>query len=1702
VGINDVLGAIGDAVDKINKWTSLAPSGYEDKPLGSLDSSGLHVNNPFGDTSSVGTGKAAPAASGLNLGIESTMSGMRWLYSNGVSQPIATAALVNKLGRRNNNDPWGFDKDFFSAKSWTDSWHAANHISPGQALTLNPDEAKAAINSPLLYYKPPESYLPPGFDKLPDDQQQQLLKQAGMPAVGNAFIEKQRGNNAWFKYGTGAIDFSSATFLDPTANAVGVAGKVRRLSQVKEMPKGGWDGAQIDHLVNQSQMQKLMNGIWLNKDNPQLINNTALAQHSGMGPRFGAIVSKLQDPDELNLFIRTGMGDMRAMDELSMRNAEAALRLRSDTTRLSGLDLMRTRYSSMPAMQNLIDVETNRISQQIGSDRSLIDRYTSIVGDADAGIPSAANQIDALHVSKWSMQRAMDKTAAQNAYRAGPARGVGGRTKPVLDENGNPVLDEAGKPRVLSAGRPVTIQPGQPFITKASYTPTPIDTGYLKTQLWGAGDYFSGPVTLVRSLKNFHPNGYMRVDVLDKDSLNELRGHLARIPGIKESTRADILNKYLKTDTEAQRLDLLEDVGRLGAAKVAQKYGLKPEDGEEFYRKHQTMRLGELDNMQRYSAALRSPDDVAAGMPLHVDEFTIDGGKVKLSPFTVTRLANGHTFQDLDALGKVLARHGSKFDTLRTAMGTSRDAMEGFADYSSYLWKATTLFRLGYIPRVLGDDLASQWARAGTAAMALRGARGVKNAFHNIALSVTRPALEAREANARAGVGVAAEEMADLAPQIRKLEGRFATENAARTRDVALSAQRLQRAEARLANLDPAATPAQRNALQTFVQGKRNEVARANARAGSEVWPGKAADLQRLKDQHDFLSRYHDLGTRAADDYATQQLKVRQGTQAVEIDGKVFPAAFGGREGEYYHALTSADESVGNIFATNKQLMQGNLERSFNHGAKPISAAQDEIEHAKAWTHAINNVIMQDPLQRMMVQGRINSTEEAVRWMETTPAGLAYRKRLPKYLNDEDIAQSQRYEIDQYMHLPEIRMKALEEGGVSPDFLKQAAPDIIDRPDVHIGQVGQSQLHHANTLDRVIEKWYRFAATQPANKMSRHPLFNQFYEGHLKKITNQRKLQGQRDFTVGDVNAIAHASRQLALRDMRGLVFDIAHRSDAAAALRYISPFFSATAESFQRWGRVIADKPQIVGYAGNWYNAPAYNGAMQDLDGNTVNADGNTYIPIYPLKADGSPDYTKKPQVVKRQVPKSERYIVTRVPKWFAESPLGAAFNVQQAGGKLALSQNSMDMVTQGDPWFNPGVGPIVQIPVNELVKDKPRAAEMAREFGVLPFGVQGGGTFGDSPIGRAANMATPAQFRNFLTAFDTSDTRYQQIKLQIMQKAIFEHEELGKPMLSAQQIADKTRNYWLFSASSSFLQPVATQRKDPYQFYRDQYNGLRNQNPLTADDQFLERYGESYFIFAQEISKSVGVQPTMKAIGLARKYSKEIEKNPDLAALVIGPEGNGPFSPEAYQYELNNPLTPGGAEMMRTKMSADDAMKENQRRLGWAKYTAKMNTVTASLHKAGFASFADAGAEDFADQKKAWTSLYAEPLYPDGTPNPYYNAEWSKDFFTTDQRKYERLIPGLTQIANSDLAKLPARSDLRMLQQYLGGRKALLGQLNTLKAANEPHTLAAAANVDLKNQWISFVDGLVEADTRFGDLYHRYLARDMGVDAEEEAQ
>lgn len=1577
------------------------------------------------------------------------MHGMAWLYDNGISQPMSTFLLAGTHA-----ESQGFG-ELFEASNWAKSWRVANHVSPGQAFWADHGEVEEILKDRPLYATPAAAYLPPGWKDLSEDEQQNLLKQAGMPVVGNRAVEQMRRDSDFFKYASGATDFAARWWLDPTVLAGKGIGAARAKYVVTARPKGGWSGEDIGRMMESSRMAKAQAFIWNNRENPQLINNLSMFKKSALGPRAGSIISQLKSPEEVSLFLRTTLGDVEARARLQSENAAAGLRMDEVTERISKLELEalpRVRAQNNPQAEAMVQARMDELRATFQADDDLVARYEATLNHYA--------ELDALNLTGLSASRAYARTANEKLFRTGPAMGT--------------VSTAVG---------------GKGVATKAP--------GIAKARIY-ANDMFGSSSTFIRSFAEAHPNGLIQIDDLHPEAIDELRGQISRIPGIGPDIRADMLNRYLKTTTEGERMALLEEVQGIGVTKVAEKHGMTYDEGMALYREYRANITHGQEELRRYSGANFGDEKQS------VDIFAGHDGRLKIHPNMVTKLANDQILIDLTMLDKTLARHSSALKALRTSKAGNPDWIVDGLDYVSHLWKFATLFRLGYIPRVLADDLLGQTARLGAATMAARAGYGVKNLATNLFQWKRASHYEGAEATALQGLKYADEEIKALKPEVDKLAARLEAASASHRTDLGKARSRATRANRRLALMDQAADPVKYSAMERLAVKLDQQVTAAERRLETHS-PARRERLTVLQEQMDELLAGRELQVTAAEAAkAMKQKGFRQSSQLdrpVSVGGVELPPALAGEQGEYYMKMISSDDSLRTLLQRNKQLIHSNLQRSAStKAAAPISYPGTEKTFVEAWHKAINHQIMQDEFARMAVQGK--SVEDMAKWLGTTPAGRAYRKRLGiKYDTPERIAAAVWHEVDEYMPAASGVREAALKGEADIDYLTELAKTKQHPQYVHSHQLGEALAGSnaaARATDRVIDWWYKWAASLPADRMSRHPLFNQLYEGHARNLVGQELKQGVK-VSQKDADRLAETARRLALKDTRKLVFDIAHRSDAGHMLRFMSPFFAATTEAWQRWARIIADRPQVVGYASMFFNAPLSWGWAQDRDGNKIGRDGMATV---------VDDKTGK--LVQRFVPKGERMIMARVPKFLVTSDIGKALGMDSLDNKAKnwlISQDSMNLITQGDPWFNPGTGPVVSIPASLLVKDKPKWAEMLRHLGVLPFGPTPGGV-GETML----QQGLPVYARNFLTAFDTSDERYQRIKLQIMQRAAYEHANMGKPMPSAKEIADQTRNYWLFTAGSAFLQPFATTRQDKYQFYRDQYNNLRRKDPLKADEEFLERFGESYFVFAQATSENEGGVPaTMKAVELQKKYADVIAQNPDLAALIIGPEGNGPFSPEAYAYQLTTPLTPGGAEAQRTRMSADEAMAENQRRLGWAKYTQVMNALTAQLESAGFRTFEDEGAEEFKRLKGLVPQLYGSPTLPDGSENPRYIEEWSKDYYSMDSMKYDRLIPGLTAVAYSDLAKNRNRTDLRRLQEYLRVRKAVVTELNRRYTVNSAalrarglkgdaaKSLGAEDNADLAKGWAVFVDSLIESDTRFGDLYHRYLSRDMSVDIEE---
>jgi hypothetical protein len=290
---------------------------------------------------------------------------------------------------------------------------------------------------------------------------------------------------------------------------------------------------------------------------------------------------------------------------------------------------------------------------------------------------------------------------------------------------------------------------------------------------------------MVRSFKEAHPNGLIAVDDIHPEAVDELRAQISRIPGIGPDIRSDLLNRYLKTTSEGQRIDALEEIQGLGVTQVAKKYGLTHDEGMSLYREYRANITHGQEGLRRYSGA--SSDGV------NVDEFMGHGEALTVHPNMVTKLANNQVLIDLSGLDRTLARHSSALKALRTAKIGNPDWMVDSLDHFSHLWKFATLFRLGYIPRVLSDDLAGQVARVGAAAMAVRAGYGMKNLATNLFHWKAPSHYEGAMAVAKEGVRYADDEIKALLPQAEGLRSTIAQREAVHKADLGKAKSRATR---------------------------------------------------------------------------------------------------------------------------------------------------------------------------------------------------------------------------------------------------------------------------------------------------------------------------------------------------------------------------------------------------------------------------------------------------------------------------------------------------------------------------------------------------------------------------------------------------------------------------------------------------------------------------------------------------------------------------------------------------------------------------------------------------------------------------------------------------------------------------------------------------------------------------------------------
>lgn len=1139
------------------------------------------------------------------------------------------------------------------------------------------------------------------------------------------------------------------------------------------------------------------------------------------------------------------------------------------------------------------------------------------------------------------------------------------------------------------------------------------------------------PIKIVRSYNDIKPSYF--IDIHAENSFKELDAALAEHKALPREVKDRMVSDYIKA-TPAQRSMVLQKIENETVRKMIDDYNLKNPGKQidrsiaddlymDFIERRRGTQAAAGSRTESYGAG-RIDDPNNPGLTVRIAEVDAGGGRIVPTPMFDTQLANNHVLMDFKTMERAINTQGERFQKLKDLNGKGWYRVNETADYLGTVWKFAQLARVGYGPRALADDFLGQLARFGGMAMASRVGTGTGTFVTDLV----------RGKFAKGGVATARANIAMLDTQIADL-----------TR------------------------------MQSSAQAEMLRV-----QAGV-----KSGDLKALTDDlNDITDEISKVKLQHADE--TEKAALGSQMRDVKIGRQVFEGALAGKQGEMFRDFTAGQRNFANMMGSSSDWY---LKRMRRRNWQAIGVTEHGAEkHLDAWYRVVNDQIGQSELGRLVLMGA--NEADVVKWLNS-PAGKRFKDEMPtKHLSDTERARNVIKYVDDILPLAGSGMDAARVAAAEGKLTKEMLETLParNRPDVNAEMYSYSEGRNPVTqlLDQSIEGWYKFSNQLPATHLLRHPLFGQQYKANLADALKRLEAQGVTRIDEGMRKTLESNARQAALKDVKNFTFTMDHETKMAYGMRHFGAFFGAQQESWNRWARIISDKPSTLGRVGQVYSAPARAGMVVDVEGNPV--DGSGYI--------------TDPETGEKRLTKfGERKIMIQIPEYLGGKKFNKALGLDE-DASFTVPMSSLNIVlNHGDGYLPVGAGPFVQIGVNHFAQENPQLADVAKKFGVLPFGAQ------DSVM----DFINPNTGKRMGDSMDDRSETKQRLLFYSMQVEHYKYETgLRDTEPTWDELLDRADRWSWFRTAMAFSLPFSVNQQDPYQYFRDEFDRMQKLDPNSADEKFYEKYGDSFYMFSRSMSQNnTGLKPTVEGVQMGAYYQDLVNKvGPEYAGLIVGDEGDGEFSQGAYFYQKTHGAGAGSGKMQREQLDPREAWKKGQISKGWQQFNSVMTGLDAQLFSLGLGSYDDPGAEQLKLGKKALVYLLTNDTMPDGKPNSFYNEAWEEEFNSFDKGKYDRNAMKLSEVVddpelwakavNPD-GSVGMRSDIYTLRSYLDNRKEMQKALLIRKQAGGSEDITAKQNGDLKDSWDRFVLKLLESDTKFGWVHRRYFSGDMGFDKEQ---
>lgn len=1622
--------------------------------------------------------------------VDKLASGAYWLYSNVVSQPLSTLLLQEGKVQISGDFSKAFDWD-----EWTDAYDKAEHISPGQA---------AANIGGVEGMKVRSGY--GAFEKVDESKFRQ--------AERFLYDSEYWRNKAGWKYtvGTGAADFAVSVGIAPEATVLkGGAAAVRGVKNIeiaskeartlKALTKTPEEASRTNQMLD---TYKWMNG----KTGAEIAQHPMFGKGRRANPfayQYGEVFSTT--PETFRPIIsRFQTGDTNAVREIAARNQDLTVQLgRMDENRRL-LDSVRfdedllghfmTEENAMRVAPHLPGragagaiasspyyTPPGSLSPQLveppfprpidpGPAQSGWDAtYGHLAKEAEAYRAAAGEVLkarnaglrqmfggtsvgadDLLVANQWRTGR-LQEINAQLDYLKAEQKGYqtlfGPEFGKPIDEVSPGTMNLFGTSKTLYRMGPLakaSSKQGDKAIVRASTGRGNWDqSSNLATRVVRNG-FYRTPLRIVQSFGEKMPPGFINHN--DTDAPSRVIDWLKQVRGLSPETRMAMASEYASQGDKVGRSNALKAMRGAIIHHYAESKGLDPEVAREL---NGLVQNGLDTQMLKLTGQHPTTQKFTSAPGVGLVE---DGEGLIMAPHATTQLSQGDVMMDIRELERFIDRNSGHLQGFKKGMGSAKDLVGGLADNASKIWKASTLLRPGYTLRAVSEEAALSAVKFGLLSRLGEAGEGGLNFLRN------------RNSQVQALVG-----KGSYVPTTGKAS---ASRNAiVRIEDP----NALEIAEKHGLQSTKITVNKAWPLVESRISHERSEIARIDKRIAEGKARGEdvsGLEAQRL-DHEDVIAEHADYA-KAILAEAKDATGRRLGEGTFHYRGEEVGEAF---SKEWNNPIArdqiSSEKLADFIFARGESIDMARLIKTGSW----TDITPDLPHHMDSWLHALNKQMRQDDLYRLVAQD--DTLRSARNWLKT-PEGKHHLNLLGPWARDIDgLLNTLKVTLDNYLPKGTGLQEKLARNEEITDVDLRSAIAKEDFPTVHGEEVKATTALNAREtarykVDEIISAGYRFLGAIPSDLLVRHPVFNNAYKMRIREFIDQHKdfkiSQGlDETISADEMNKMYERAAKAAKNDIRTVVYD-PQRTTATEALRFVFPFLSAHADSLQRWAGMIGEKPQFLGAMAKVYNAPVAANLVTDTQGNHVGQDGYATVDLSYI----DPSTGKKVQKSERKfVPIEERVLNLRLP-WDTKNESSLA---KLPGYGTPISIQAINTILPGDPWFNPGTGPLVQLPASAIAKKSPQIGDFLQWSKVLPYG----------PSGDTMDIITPKYMRaawDAYTADDPGNEKYQQAYLDVYNRKVAENYESGKPV-DLKEVESEAKHFMFLQALTAWGSPAQTRSTPltgtPYQFYVDQYKKLQEADPKNANAIFQATYGDQYAQFATSLSKSIGVAPSIAAMATAEEYKDLIDQDPDMASWIVGDTYNGGgFSAAVYRKQMETMM---GGKPMREKQSALDAIRQAEVSRGWAEYLKSKGKLDTLVQHQGFRSIDDPGAEPLKQIQKMMVEFYSD-RYP----------QWAKERGQVDTQKIPNRIKFFEKaIMDKRLQSDPMRFDLPAMEQYLIGRRHFKQQLEArglskLSFDENGHPSGEAADIGM--QWRQYQTMVKAGNTQFTDVFNRYLESD----------